>query len=479
MKALKIIIILLLFNFLKAEVKIKAPLTFIENKPYTFEIFASGNKIKFPEIEEIDGNKVDIVSSINGLNVINSKITRNFIRKYSFVPTNDFTIPSLKFIIDNKEILTKNIEVKKQEISKTISKYADFELLVSKDEIYVSEGFRLKLKFKYLDTLNIKGLNLAKFNFDNFWYKQTKEQKEYQEGDYYVYEMEFLVFAQKSGTLVIKPFEIVMKFIDNNNFIYKSIYSNELTLKIKELPEKVRLIGEFNIDSSLSKIEVAQGDAISYRLKIDGYGNIDDIEDIKLDIKEATIYDNKPIINTNIVQNKYFGTYEKVFSIIPNEDIIIKPITIKYFDKKLQKIVEKSTLEYKVKVIKQNKKEEEILLPSKKDEVIKEVVIEKLSYKNSIFFFILGGIFTLFIIYLYKYGINLKFKRQNESHLLSKIKNSKTKNELIKIIIIFLKLNKNLDRKIFQLQDINDEKKFKNLKKEIYLIVKNEKGIKK
>ncbi|MFY9073931.1 BatD family protein [Malaciobacter mytili] len=488
MKALKTLIILLLFfNFLNAEVKINAPLTFIVNKPYVFEIIASGNEVNFPKIEEIQGNKVELISSVNGLNVINSKVTRNFIRKYSFIPTTDFTIPSFKFVIDNKEILTTKVEVKKQEVSKTFSKYADFELTVSKASVYVSEEFRLKLKFKYLDTLNIKGLNLAQVNFDNFWYKQTKNQKEYKQGEYYVHEMEFLVFAQKSGTLNIEPFEMVMKLVDNssndfmlfNNYIYKSIYSNKLTLEVKELPQNIKLVGEFNIDSSLSKTEVTQGDAVSFKVKIDGFGNIDDIDDIKLDITEATIYENKPTINTNIVQNRYFGTYEKVFSIIPNKDMVIKPITIKYFDKNLQKVVEKSTPLYKIKVIKQNKKEEQLLLPSKKQEVVNKVIVEKFSYKNSILFFLLGVIFTLFIIYLYKYAINLKFKKQKESNLLAKIKNSKTKNELIKIVIVFLKVNETLDKKIFQLQDISDEKDFKTLKKEIYTIIKNEKGIKK
>lgn len=299
--------------------------------------------------------------------------------------------------------------------------------------------------------------------------------------------MEFLVFAQKSGTLNIEPFEMVMKLVDNssndfmlfNNYIYKSIYSNKLTLEVKELPQSIKLVGEFNIDSSLSKTEVTQGDAVSFKVKIDGFGNIDDIDDIKLDITEATIYENKPTINTNIVQNRYFGTYEKVFSIIPNKDMLIKPITIKYFDKNLQKVVEKSTPLYKIKVIKQNKKEEQLLLPSKKQEVVNKVIVEKFSYKNSILFFLLGVIFTLFIIYLYKYAINLKFKKQKESNLLAKIKNSKNKNELIKIIIVFLKVNETLDKKIFQLQDISDEKDFKTLKKEIYTIIKNEKGIKK
>ncbi len=488
MKTLKtLIIFLLFFNFLKAEVKINAPLSFIVNKPYVFEIVASGNDVEFPKIEEIEGNKLQLIYSSNNLNVINSKITRTFIRKYSFVPTENFTVPSFKFIIDNNEVLTSKVEVKKQEVTKTRSKYADFELSISKDKVYVSEEFRLKLKFKYLDTLNLKGLSLAQVNFDNFWYKQTKNQKEYKEGEYYVYENEFLLFAQKSGTLTIEPFEMLMKLVDNsstdfmlfNNYIYKSIYSNKLTLEVKELPFNSKLIGEFNINSSLSKNQITQGDAVSFKVKIDGFGNMDDIEDIKLDIKDATVYENKPTINTNIVQNRYFGTYEKVFSIIPNEDIVIKPITIKYFDKNLQKVVEKSTPSYTIKVIKQIKKEEQILLPSKKEEAVKKVIVERFSYKSSILFFLLGVVFTLFIIYLYKYAINLKFNKQKESNLLAKIKNSKTKNELIKIVTIFLKLNENLDKKIFQLQDISDEKSFQSLKKEIYIIVKNEKGIKK
>ena len=97
------------------------------------------------------------------------------------------------------------------------------------------------------------------------------------------------------------------------------------------------MIGDFNISASVNKIDIKQGESVSLKLEISGVGNFDDIEDIKLDIPNATVYDNKPDVKTKYSDLGYEGTYTKVFSIIPESSITIPSIKLKYFDKKNKK----------------------------------------------------------------------------------------------------------------------------------------------
>jgi len=91
-------------------------------------------------------------------------------------------------------------------------------------------------------------------------------------------------------------------------------------------------------------------------------------------------------------------------------------------------------------------------------------LIEKLS------FFVLGIGVTLVFVYIYFYFKNYKQnKKEQSSPLLKRVKNSKTKDELIKILAIYLKIDLRLDELIFRLEK-NEE--FKTIKSEIIKILK-------
>ena len=112
--------------------------------------------------------------------------------------------------------------------------------------------------------------------------------------------MDFFLFAQKTGKLIIEPINIDVSVLDLSNnsysFFYKStknirIYSNKLIFDVKPLPQNITLIGDFKITSSLDKTSVKQGESLNYKIEVTGRGNIDDVEDIKLNIDNATIYE--------------------------------------------------------------------------------------------------------------------------------------------------------------------------------------------
>ena len=76
----------------------------------------------------------------------------------------------------------------------------------------------------------------------------------------------------------------------------------------------------------------------------------------------------------------------------------------------------------------------------------------------------------LLIISLYFYVITSRRKKDEESKpLIKKIKNSKTKEDLIKILAVYIKFDSKLDELIFKLEKTND---LNTLKKEIVKSIK-------
>ncbi len=251
----------------------------------------------------------------------------------------------------------------------------------------------------------------------------------------------------------------------------EKIYSNSLTLDVKPLPNNVNLIGEFLLKTSVSKEEINEGESVSYQVEVSGNGNIDDIEDIKLDIKDVTIFENKPEIKTKIEDNKNVGTYKKSFSIISNKDFEIPSISLSYYDQNIKKVVTQKSPSYKIKVKSIEKKATfKGLEKVKKEKIEIEKIVYKTSLKQQLLFFILGMLFTILIFGLYFYVKNRKVKQKDDLPLVKSIKKSKNNNELIKLLLPYIGYNKILDELIFKLE--KDEKiDLKLIKKDIVNIV--------
>ena len=481
MKIFKYIFILQLFILnLFANVTVSLEDSFFKNEPYIFTIEVSGKEIKTPDLSIIDSNIQEISSSIS-TNIINSKISKSIKKSYSFYPNSDFIFPSLKFVIDGKEYKTQEKKVVLKEITQTKSDDFSLDISINKNEVFVGENFILTLTFKFKIDKQIVGLSLAKPDFKDFWYKQLDGQKEYEKNDFKFIEINFLMTPLKEGNLVINPLLIQLQLLEENLRSFFSstqvlkIYSNKLDLEIKKLPDNVELIGDFDISSSIGKQTINQGEAISYKLKISGIGNIDDIPDIKLPIENATIYENKPEIKTEVKDGNYSGVYEKVFSIIPNKSLVIPSIKLEYFDKNKEEIIIKQTDSFEIKVL-EVKKQKEVFLEKQVDiqdknsssnETIK--VVEINSVTDRILFFTLGVIVSVLIISLYFYVITSRRKKEELKPLSKKVKESKTKDELIKILAIYIKKDPKLDELIFKVEKDED---FKTLKKEIIKILK-------
>ncbi|RXK05286.1 BatD family protein [Halarcobacter bivalviorum] len=472
--------IFILFSLqLFSSVNLNSSNSFIKGEPFIFEFEVSGSSINFPKIEKIEEYVVQNLGTSRSLQIINGKYSEKISQKFQILPQKEFTIPSFIFEIDGIKIESASKKILEKKADKTISDNFDLQLISSKKEAYIGEEILLTLVFKYKKNLQITNLGFEPPHFENFWYKKVDTNRRYEENEYIVQELEYILFAQKSGKVEIKPLSIIVQQVKQDsrfgNFSFlgvpteKKIYSNPLEFDIKELPENTKLIGEFSIYSEVDKQELKEGESLSLKLNITGVGNFDDIKDYTLELKDAIIYDNKPKIETKYSDMGLEGTYEKIFSIVPSSSLIIPSFTIKYFDKKQNKVIEKRTKEYKILVNNIKSKEEPILEKSVKKEPTK--VIEKnSSFEEKLLFFLFGCFVTLLIFGLFTYvRISKNRTKKDNNPLIKKIKSSKNKEELLKILLPYLKYNIELDELIFKCEKTNE---FKEIKKTIIALVK-------
>jgi hypothetical protein len=463
-----LLILVLFLNIVNAGVTIKVPDSFTSNEILKFTIEASGTgEVEFPNIDKIDGFVVENGGTSSSISIINGSRTQKLSRTYYLYPNRDVTIPSFEIKIDSQSFYTKAKKVKKKELTKTLSSLYDLSISSDKKSLRVGEPVIVTIKFKYHKDSQVMDLKLSPVAFENFWYKQASKLKQYETSQYIVQEVAYVLFPQKSGVLKIDPMSVDISLVDFNRVSFsffgtptkkKKIVSNSLEFDVAALPDGIELYGDFKISSKIDKSEVEEGEAFSFQVEFRGYGNIDDLSDIKLNIPNTTIYENEPEKDYGFSDNRYGGVYKKSFSIVASESFVIPSITIKYLDKATNKIEFTATKEHRVKVIRNTKSSSttpklEKAQPSS-EEVAKttpKVAFIQTSDNQKILFFMIGLIVGVLasVATLWLLGVRELSTKNSDDNPLEKVK---TSDELLCYLLPLVGKNSTIDRVIFKLE---------------------------
>jgi len=487
-----IISLLFLPLVINAQVILKAPDTFYQGDNVFFSITALGSEVKMPDINTIDGIIVKPNGTSQQTTIINGKRSYQIVKKYVLKATKNINIPAFEILVDNKVEKTKPKKIKLLKVEKTKSDLYDLTISTNSSDVYIGEAVEFTVKFKYKKDLDIVGLNYNKPDFENFWVKELKPQEKQNNFTQYVeHEIKYLLFPQKAGVIELPSVRIGVETVKKgyNQGLYFTtpttstpVYSNKLQLKVKQLPKDINLIGDFEIKATIDKSVIKYGEAISYKLYIEGRGNIDDLDEVSLKIPQTAIYDNPAKKEFNITNNLYGGSYSKNYSIIGKKDFTIPSIQIKYFDKKTNtvKTIQTQSFDIKVKGDQSNSKKLEV--QSDKIEQKEPKILEKrtviVNTQEKLLYFVAGLSFGIILI-LVIIGLSKIRKTKPESTLISLVKKSKNSNELFKLLVIYINIDEELDKIIYKLENVSNTE-FKREKKHILTLLKelNKKEIK-
>lgn len=446
-------------------------------------ISAEGDKVLFPEIDAIDLNPINGTSSSQSTTIINGDVSRQVSKVYSFTPQKSLTIPPYEVNVDGKTYKTKAIKV--SVLKPTASKKGEpfmVEMHVDKKEAYVGESIDLTISFKQKLDAHADKLQLGEPKLENFWVKKEQNVQKSNEGDYIVQTIHYRLFPQKEGNYTINPIEAdigtltqrrrgIGTFQDsffNDPFFdafgqrlkWKKIFSNQLNLHIKPLPENLELFGDFEISASVDKKSVHANKPLNLTIMIKGEGNIDDIKKFDLDIDNAIVYADEPKISSQLVNGVYQGEFTQKISIIADSNFTVPSISLKYFDKTSQAVKTIHTKPIEITVVGGGKalskptievsQKSVVQAPNKSLEKEKVVTYDEKSYIKYLFLLagiLLGGALSYIFTHLKKQDV----KKPHD--IIKSIKKAKTDRALFDLLLAYSKKGKVVSDALAKLEE--------------------------
>jgi len=328
----------------------------------TLNLNLSGDDIAKPNLYTICDSDIVSSSSQTSVSIVNGKYTKEYILSYQFVPQSSCVIKPIELMIDGKKEKTKSINIKVGAVKASKDSEFSLELKTDKKEFYVGESFTLTLLLKQNKQTNAVDSKFTPPSMKGFWVKGESKPTRYDEGDYIVTRVDYLLAPQRVGELNIDKAKLKIAHRANgsnswNSFIsnikWKTYFSNQITIDAKPLPNGVSLIGDFKIKASVDKTSVNAGEAINITVEVDGAGNLEDIKSFKPYIDGVSVFDEKIVIDGDKLTQK--------LAFVSDNSFTIPPFSIKYFDSKTKKVKAIKTKEIKI-VVKNTKHNENLVI---------------------------------------------------------------------------------------------------------------------
>ncbi len=344
----KIILLgLLLPTIMIASVSVKLDKNpILEGDMASLIIEAEGLDIQFPDLKEIAGYEVLDKTTTRSLISLKGKVKKTLIRKYSFSPKKGGLIPALTIMIDGKKVQTKPLSFKIQSDEVAGNKAFEFSQTVDKHVVYVGEPVILRYTFKQRRDIDISEANFNAPSFSGFWAKTTKKVPNRVEGEYTIYEIHYILFPQKSGMLTIDSgrmdVAVVMQskgdYFSFQQAKWKTFYSNDTNITVKELPAGVDLYGDYTFSVVADKNRTKANEPVNVTITIRGSGNVDAIDDFRLDVPHATVYADKSLKNSEIVNGKNVLIFKQKFAVVSDQNFTIPSLSFSFFNGKIKNL---------------------------------------------------------------------------------------------------------------------------------------------
>lgn len=368
------------------------------NIVYTCKASEEGKKFKAPSFKDFNflGQSVSQSSSysttiINGRVKTEQSIILSWYISLEATKEGTFTIPAATVEVNGKTFSSNSITINVTKglppsqnnnvqtpnfddydnITENISSNLFLNVSTNKTTAYMGEPI-----FVYCKMFSAYDLNLKDFKpstFDNFWNKELPMPQQIQAQKERINNKNFLtavldkrvIYAQKSGSLSIKPYEATFQLYDGWGFPAgtKKVVSNTKTINVKPLPNNkpatfTGAVGSFSVSLEKNNVSETNTDqTYTITLNIKGTGNIGLFDVPKLNIP-STFENLTPETNQNtkITENGIEGSIQVKYTFIPRVpgQYTIEPIKFSYFDYKKEQYFTISSDSIEIKVVGQN-----------------------------------------------------------------------------------------------------------------------------
>ncbi|RLD47198.1 MAG: hypothetical protein DRI86_01050 [Bacteroidetes bacterium] len=342
------------------------------------------------------------VSSQTSMSIVNGRTSRSSMKSYTYYlkakKEGTIIIQAARIEIDDKIYKSNELKVvvakgkaannAPKEITNTDFKAEGkvfIKSIVSNRNVYMGEPIiltqKLYSKEKVANITDFKEPTLTSFYKENIDIGELTLGTEVINGESYnvVILRKSILFPQKSGKLEIGNFDLdiviqvikqrrardrmeqmmygnVIRYYENKEIKLKS---PKVKINVKPLPSNkpssfTGIVGSFSISASVDKNELKTNDAINFKVKIKGKGNIGLMEVPKIDFPpDFEIYDPKVFKNIKRTTAGVSGSKNYEYLIIPGNEgnFVIPSFGFTYFNPKTEKYQECITDDIDIKVL--------------------------------------------------------------------------------------------------------------------------------
>jgi len=358
----------------------------IEGESITLTITTNNVKsdpeLRLPEMPDFKIMSGPNQSSSTNVQFINGKMTKNstITLSWNLLPkrTGQLTIPAMKIQVGKKSYLSTLIMIS---VSKRGSSQADkvvhFFIEAKVDNNTPYRGEQTTLTYTLYTKVDVTSFDDDVPSFKGFWTeelyapKNLKLREERKNGvKYYAATIKKIaLFPTQSGKIIIEPMSAVIGIREKqqrwNDFSLfgppskkYTISTGKLSIDVKPLPVRQNgnisaIVGNWNIKSEVSTSKIKQDEAITFKIIINGTGNLQTIDMTEIYFpNELEVFDPEIESKENPLRDKIGGEKKFEWVLIPRfaGDIFIPKIQLDYFDPKQGKWVTKSTSRHKLNV---------------------------------------------------------------------------------------------------------------------------------
>jgi hypothetical protein len=368
----------------------------------TFAINGNGDRFSPPDMsafQVLGGPNVSTsMESING----NTTVSNSFSYDLLALKEGEFTIGPASIVVNGHRLSTNSIRikvVKGRPVTRSnhngsaidavvadgkpadLSKSLLLRAVVDKDNVY--QGQQLTLTYRLYTRVGIVQSQVDKLpDLTGFWNEDVKNEQQqvqwrtetYKGLKYNVADIkQIILFPEHAGNITIDPFAmtfVAREQVPSNdpmaNFfggayqdIKYSAKSTPLTIHVRPLPDNGKpvsfadAVGDFTIEANLDKNRLKANEALNYKVKVTGSGNIKLLKILNVDFPaDFEKYDPKIVDTVTEKVSGVSGSRIYNYLLIPRHegDFTINPVKFSYFNPATGRYVSLSTRAFQVKV---------------------------------------------------------------------------------------------------------------------------------
>jgi hypothetical protein len=333
---------------------------------YTIESNEQG-KFILPEFKDFKVLRGGGISSNTSISYVNGKMTRvaSFSTSYLLQPLKkgEFIIPSATLEVNGTQYQSNVVKIIVGEGNANTTDESELfaRIELNKSSCYVGEA--VVATYVVYSKSRPDGYDMANLNTNqDFWTEELSTEpklgtKNINGVTYYSLELKQLVLLpQNSGKLTIKPFDANIRTTVRKNFygfsvpesVVKSVSSSTTSINVKPLPKEATsgFVGNFSVYAELSKTETKTDEGFDVKIKIEGTGNLNRINELNIKFPENfDVYDPEISDKSKISTNGFSGSKTFQYFVIPRQagEFTIEPFVLTYFDIKTQSVKTTST----------------------------------------------------------------------------------------------------------------------------------------